>query len=129
VVPGVPPEIAADLARVLASSRLSSAAAGQALGMSKSAAHRYLAALRDAGVVEMAGIGKSVKWLLASRAAAGAEPPAYMTIEALAQAVHEGLVEASQEQRAVLEQAWQIARRPRLTLVPPLPGNDEGYGQ
>jgi len=129
VVPGVPPEIAADLARVLASSRLSSAAAGQALGMSKSAAHRYLAALRDAGVVEMAGIGKSVKWRLASRAAAGAEPPAYMTIEALAQAVHEGLVEASQEQRAVLEQAWQIARRPRLTLVPPLPGNDEGYGQ
>ena len=128
-VPGVPPEVAGDLLRVLASSRLSSAAAGQALGMSKSAAHRYLAALRDAGVVEMAGIGKSVKWRLAARAAAGAGPPEYVTIEALAQAVHDGLVEANQEQRAILEQAWQIANRPHLTLVPPLPDNDEGDGQ
>jgi len=40
--------------------------------------------------------------------------------------VYEGLVDASEEQRAVLEQAWQIARWPRLTLVPPLPDNDEG---
>ena len=126
VVPGVPPEVAADLVRVLASSRLSSSAAGQALGMSKSAAHRYLAALRDAGVVEMAGIGKSVKWQVAGRAAVGAEPAEYMTIEALAQAMHEGLVDANEEQRAVLEQAWQIARRPQLSLVPPLPDNDEG---
>jgi hypothetical protein len=128
VVPGVPPEVAGDLLRVLASSRLSSAAAGQALGMSKSAAHRYLAALRDAGVVEMAGIGKSVKWRLAGRAAVGAEPQ-YVTIEDLAQAVHDGLVEANEEQRAVLEQAWQIANRPHLTLVPPLPDNDQGDGQ
>ena len=126
MVPGVPPEVAADLVRVLASSRLSSSAAGQALGMSKSAAHRYLAALRDAGVVEMAGIGKSVKWQVAGRAAVGAEPAEYMTIEALAQAMHEGLVDANEEQRAVLEQAWQIARRPQLSLVPPLPDNDEG---
>jgi DNA-binding transcriptional ArsR family regulator len=126
VVPGVPPEVAADLLRVLASARLSSAAAGQALGMSKSAAHRYLAALRDAGVVEMAGIGKSVTWRLAGRAAIGAEPQ-YVTIEDLAQAVHDGLVEASEEQRAVLEQAWQLARRPHLTLVPPLAGDgDDG---
>jgi DNA-binding IclR family transcriptional regulator len=121
----VPREIAADLLRVLASSRLSSAAAGQALGMSKSAAHRYLAALRDAGVVEMAGIGKSVTWRLAGRAAIGAEPPEYVTIQDLAQAVHDGLVEASEKQRAILEQAWQIARRPRLTLVPPLPDDDD----
>jgi predicted ArsR family transcriptional regulator len=129
VVPGVPPEVAADLLRVLASSRLSSAAAGQAVGVSKSAAHRYLAALRDAGIVQMAGIGKSVKWRLADRAAVGAEPPEYLTIEDLAQAVHDGLVEANEEQRAILEQAWQIAHRPRLTLVPPLPGNDKGHGQ
>ena len=27
------------------------------------------------------------------------------------------------EQRAILEQAWQIARRPHLSLVPPL--NDD----
>jgi hypothetical protein len=129
VIPGVPPAVAADLLRVLASSRLSSAAAGQALGMSKSAAHRYLAALRDAGVVQMAGIGKSVKWRLADQAAVGAGPPEYVTIEDLAQAVHDGLVEASEEQRAVLEQAWQIAHHPHLTLVPPLPDSDESDGQ
>jgi hypothetical protein len=78
--------------------------------MSKSAAHRYLAALLDAGVVEMAGIGKSVKWQVASRAAVGAEPPEHVTIEALAQAVHEGLVEASQEQRAVLEDTGELVQ-------------------
>jgi hypothetical protein len=52
-----------------------------------------------------------------------------VTIEDLAQAVHDGLVDASEEQRAVLEQAWQIARRPYLTLVPPLPEDDGGDGQ
>jgi DNA-binding transcriptional ArsR family regulator len=128
-VPGVPAGVTADLLRILSSSRLSSAAAGQALGMSKSAAHRYLAALRDAGVVEMAGIGKSVKWRLARRAAVGAEPPDRVTIEEVARAMHDGLVEATEKQRAVLERAWEIAHRPHLTLVPPLPDDDEGNGQ
>ena len=45
------------------------------------------------------------------------EPRPYTTIEALAQAVHDGLVDASDEQRAVLEQAWQVDNRPRLTLL------------
>ena len=31
--------------------------------------------------------------------------------------MHDGLVDADDEQREVLEQAWQIACRPRLTLV------------
>ena len=50
VVPGVPPEVVAVLLRVLAVRRaLSAAAAGLALGMSKSAAHRYLAGAARCG--------------------------------------------------------------------------------
>jgi hypothetical protein len=80
------------------------------------------------GVYSMTGGGKTNmlddirEWVTAC----DDEPPEYVTIEALAQAVHEGLVEANQEQRAVLQQAWQIARRPHLTLVPPLPDNEKG---
>jgi hypothetical protein len=116
-VPGVPPEIAAGLVRVLASGPLPSSAAGQALSMSKSAAHRYLSALREAEMVETTGTGRAIKWRLAGAASAPAQPQPYTTIEALAQAVHDGLVDATDEQREVLEQAWQIAHRPRLTLL------------
>ena len=42
VIPGVPPEAVAVLMPLLASGRTSAAAAGLALGISKSAAHRYL---------------------------------------------------------------------------------------
>jgi hypothetical protein len=117
VVSGVPPEIAAGLVRVLAGGALPASAAGQALGMSKSAAHRYLSALREAGVVETTGAGRAIKWRLVGAAPAAAQPQPYTTIEALAQAVHDGLVDATDEQREVLEQAWQIAQRPRLTLL------------
>jgi DNA-binding transcriptional ArsR family regulator len=113
VVPGVPPEIAAGLVRVLAGGALPASAAGQALSMSKSAAHRHLSALREAGVVETTGAGRAIKWRLVG----AAQPQPYTTIEALAQAVHDGLVDATDEQREVLEQAWQIAQRPRLTLL------------
>ena len=86
-----------------------------ALGMSKSAAYRYLAALREAGVAETDGRRRGA----ARVAARGRQqrrprrtPQPYTTIEALAQAVHDGLVDATDEQREVLEQAWQIAQPP-----------------
>jgi DNA-binding transcriptional ArsR family regulator len=117
LLPGVPPEIVAGLVRVLASGALPASAAGLALGMSKSAAHRYLAALREAGVVETTGTGRAIKWRLVRAGPAAAQAQPYTTIEALAQAVHDGLVDATDEQREVLEQTWQIARRPRLTVL------------
>ena len=50
--------------------------------------------------------------------------PAYVTVEALADAVHDGLVDVDDDTRAVLEQARQIrdrqrAGRPHLTVVHP----------
>jgi hypothetical protein len=114
---GVPPEIAAGLVRVLAGNSLPASAAGQALGMSKSAAHRYLAALREAGVVETTGTGRAIKWRLVRSPSAAAQPGTYSTIEALAQLVHDGVVQAEPEQREILEQAWQIAHCPHLTVL------------
>ena len=77
--------------------------------MSKSAAYDYLSALREAGVVETTGAGRAIKWRLVGATSAAAQPQPYTTIEALAQAVHDGLVDATDEQREVLEQVWQIA--------------------
>ena len=120
---GVPPEAVPVLMRLLAAPEGTTAAlAGLALGKSKSSAHDYLTALRDQGLAEKTGGGRGSRFRLV-RAEPPAEPPAatearpYTTIEALAQAVHDGLVDASDEQRAVLEQAWQVANRPRLTLL------------
>jgi hypothetical protein len=114
-VAGVPPEAMAVLMRLLAAPEGTTAAlAGLALGKSKSSAHDYLTALRDQGLAEKTGGGRGSRFRLV-RAEPPAEPPAatearpYTTIEALAQAVHDGLVDASDEQRAVLEQAWQVA--------------------
>ena len=118
-VPGVPPEAMAALMRLLAAPEGTTAGlAGQALGKSKSSAHDYLTALRDQGIAEMTGGGRGSRFrLVRAEPPAAAEPRPYTTVEALAQAVHDGLVDASDEQRAVLEQAWQIANRPRLTLL------------
>ena len=118
-VPGVPPEAMAVLMRLLAAPEGTTAgAAGLALGKSKSSAHDYLAALRDRGIAEKTGGGRGSRFRLArAEPPAAPEPRPYTTIEALAQAVHDGLVDASDEQRAVLEQAWQIANRPGLTLL------------
>src|SRR6266496_2656184 len=119
-VPGVPPEAMAVLTRLLAAPEGTTAAlAGAALGKSKSSAYDYLTALRDQGIAEMTGGGRGSRFRLvrAEPAAAPETRAAYTTIEALAQAVHDGLVDASDEQRAVLEQAWQVANRPRLTLL------------
>jgi hypothetical protein len=122
-VPGVPPEAMGVLMRLLAAPEGTTAAlAGLALGKSKSSAHDYLTALRDQGLAEKTGGGRGSRFRLvrvdpSAEPPAAAEPRPYTTIEALAQAVHDGLVDASDEQRAVLEQAWQVANRPRLTLL------------
>ena len=58
VVPGVPPEIAAGLARVLAGGALPASAAGQATGHVEVGRPPYLSALREAGVVETTGAGR-----------------------------------------------------------------------
>ena len=118
-VPGVPPEAMAVLMRLLAAPEGTTAgAAGLALGKSKSSALDYLTALRDRGIAEKTGGGRGSRFRLArAEPAAAPEPRPYTTIEALAQAVHDGLADASDEQREVLEQAWQIANRPRLTIL------------
>jgi predicted ArsR family transcriptional regulator len=100
---------------MLASGRTSASAVGLALGISKTAAFRHLSAMREHGVAEQAGTGRGAGWRLAPRQEDTRRE--YTTIEDLAQAVHDGLVEADDEQRAVLEQALEIARRPRLTLL------------
>jgi hypothetical protein len=78
----------------------------------------------------MTGSGRGSRFRLARAepppAPSAPEPRPYITIGALAQAVHEGRVDADEEQRAVLEQVWQLASRPHLALVPPLPDDDEG---
>ena len=53
-----------------------------------------------------------------------ATPPRYLTIAALAEAVHDGLADADDEQRAVMEKVREISLRqgrPHLTLAPPIP--------
>ena len=118
-VPGVPPEAMAVLMRLLAAPEGTTAnEAGLALGKSKETAREYLTALRDRELAQLTGGGRGSRWRLIR-----AEPPAapgprpYLTIEALAQYVVEGLVDADDEQRAVLEHAHDLIRRQRLTLV------------
>ena len=55
----------------------------------------------------------------------GPRSPEYLTIQALAEAVHAGLADADEATREVLEKVWEIEHRParpHLTVVPPLPG-------
>ena len=103
--------------------------AGEALGKSKSRAGDYLRILASRGIAIRTGSSRASRYRLASQPAAGqrpepapARPDSYVTIEALADAVHEGLVDVDDDTRAVLEQARQIrdraARRPHLTIVP-----------
>jgi hypothetical protein len=120
LVPGVPPADMVVLLRLLASPDGTTAAlAGQALGKSKSLAHEYLTALRDRGVATLTGGGRGSRFRLARHdRPAGPEAAAYTTIAELAEAVHDGLVPGvTGEQREVLEQVWQIAHRPRLTVI------------
>ena len=101
MVPGVPPAVVAVVLPMLASGRTSASAVGLALGISKTGAFRHLSAMRDYGVAEQAGTGRGAGWRLATRQEDTG--PQYTTIEDLARAVHEGLVEADDEQRTVLE--------------------------
>jgi hypothetical protein len=121
VIPGVPPAAVAVLMPLLAAGRVSAAAAGLALGSSKSAAHRYLQAMRDHGYAETTGAGPAAGWRLTARpGTSGPEPPQqpYVTIADLAEAVCDGLVDGiDDDARRLLEQVHDLIRRQRLTLV------------
>jgi len=103
--------------------------AGDALGKSKSRAGDYLRILDSRGIAVRTGSSRASRYRLARQPAgesrpepAPARPDGYVTIEALADAVHDGLVDVDEDTRAVLEQARQLrgraARRPHLTVVP-----------
>ena len=135
VVPGVPSEVMAILYRMLASGRTSAAAVGLRLGVSKTTAHGYLAAMRQYGIAEVTGSGRSSGWQLTQRPQMPEpmrEPPGqygtaaqYATLEDLAQAVHDGLVDADEDARTILEQVRRIAGRKRLSAVPDTPGDGQ----
>jgi predicted ArsR family transcriptional regulator len=118
-IPGVPPQVTTVLMRLLAGGPLSASEAGLAIGVSKPTAKRYMSAMRDAGAVTMTGGGRGSRWRLTGPAQSAApELEKYTTIAELAEAAHDGLVPGmTEEQREVLEQVWQIAHRPRLTVI------------
>jgi hypothetical protein len=132
VIPGVPPRGVAILIPLLASGRTSAAAAGLALGVSKTVAYEYLSAMREYGYVEVSGGGRSAGWQLPERP----EVPEgkreqvenytalrrYATLEDLAQAVHDGQVDTDDDARTLLDKVRRIYARKRLTV---LPGDEE----
>ena len=108
-------------------------AAGMAIGKSKTVAYEYLTALRDQGIAELTGSGPNSRYRLAAtpmqeprqEPGQAGTSPGYLTIQALAEAVHAGLADADEATREVLEKVWEIEHRParpHLTVVPPLPG-------
>ena len=135
VIPGVPPQVTAVLYPLLASGRTSAAAAGLRLGVSKTTAYEYLAAMRDYGYAELAGGGRSAGWQLPKQP----EVPEHMqerlrqyitvskytTLVELAQAVHDGEVDADDDARAVLEEVRRIAARKRFSVVTDPPADGE----
>ena len=104
--------------------------AGDALGKSKSRAADYLKILEGRGIAVRTGNSRASRYRLARPAASGqrpepapARPDGYVTVEMLADAVHDGLADVDDDTRAVLEQARQIrdqatVRHPHLTVVP-----------
>ena len=104
--------------------------AGNALGKSKSRAADYLKILEGRGIAVRTGSSRASRYRLARPAASGqkpepapARPDGYVTVEMLADAVHDGLIDVDDDTRAVLEQARRIrdqatVRRPHLTVVP-----------
>ena len=135
IPPGIPPQIGQTLLALLeAPGGTTASAAGLAIGKSKTVALEYLSLLRDRGIAMTAGGGRSTRWHRAAAPPGPARPgpapedppapPAYVTVEALADMVHDGLVDVDDDTRAVLEQARQIrdrqrAARPHLTVVHP----------
>jgi hypothetical protein len=135
VVPGVPPEVMTVLYPLLAAGRVSAAAVGLRLGVSKTTAHGYLTVMREYGFADVAGGGRSSGWQLRERPEVPEqlqEPlrqyiaaSQYATLEDLAQAVHDGLVDADDDARGVLEEVRRIAGRKRLSVVPGPPADGE----
>ena len=135
----IPPAAGQVLLALLASPEGTTAsAAGMAIGKSKTVAYEYLTALKDRGIAELTGSGPNSRYRLAASPVheSRQEPeqpgtsPGYLTIQALAEAVHAGLADADEATREVLEKVWEIEHRParpHLTVVPPLPG-DAGEG-
>ncbi len=129
IPPGVPPQIGQTLLGLLeAPGGTTASAAGLAIGKSKTVALEYLSLLRDRGIATKTGGGRSTRWYRTAPAppapAPEDPPPAYVTVEALADMVHDGLVDVDDDTRAVLEQAREIrdrqrAGRPYLTVVRP----------
>jgi len=114
------------LLRLLASPEgTTAAAAGQAIGKSKWTAYDYLTVLKDQGVAELTKAGRSSRYRLTSETHERAVRPAgYVTLAALAEAVHAGRAGGG-EAAEVLEKVWEIGQRPRLTLVPPPEGDSQ----
>ena len=137
-VPGVPQKVIAVLYPLLASGRTSAAEAGMALGVSKTVAYEYLAAMRTFGYAEVTGGGRSSGWQLPEHPEVPEDKRAevdrhiaaretisrYDTLEDLAQAAHDGLVDVDEDARDVLEEVRRIARRKRLSVVPSPPDGD-----
>ena len=131
----IPPADAQALLALLGEPEGTSAGpAGAAIGKSKATAWRYLNMLREHGIAELVTAGRSSRYRLAGQPGPQPEPeagqgprsPEYLTIQALAEAVHAGLADADEATREVLEKVWEIehrAARPHLTVVPPLPGD------
>ncbi len=131
IPPGVPPQIGQTLLALLeAPGGTTASAAGLAIGKSKTVALEYLSLLRDRGIATEAGGGRATRWYRTAPAPPGPppenhpSPPAYLTVEALADMVHDGLADAGDDTRAVLEQARAIrdrqrTARPHLTVVRP----------
>ncbi len=127
---GIPPADGQALLQLIAvRGQVTAKEAGDAIGKSKSRAGDYLRLLASRGILVRTGSSRASRYGFASQPATrprpeptAARPDGYVTIEALADLVHEGLVDVDDDTRAVLEQARQIrdraARRPHLTVVP-----------
>lgn len=110
-VPGVPPDAVARLMAMLSDGRVSAAAAGLAIGVSKTVAYEYLSAMRKYGIADLDRRGRGSGWRLTTAAPPDddEDPAEYVTVHALARAVHDGLIDVDDDTRQVLEQAWALA--------------------
>ena len=91
--------------------------------------------MRKYGFAEVAGGGRSSGWQLPGRPEVPDEmkeplrqykaASQYTTLQDLAQAVHDGLVDVDDEARSVLEEVRRIAGRKRLSVVPDPPDDGE----
>lgn len=130
-IPGVPAHVAAKMLPLL-EKRTTATEFAAAIGTGKTKAYEYLVAARNHGVAVTVGSGQASRWLLAGNIGAPGAPEAdseaatrpYGTIEMLADAVANGLVECDDDTREMLLKAREIAgmgkprKRGHLTLLP-----------